>query len=292
MFTCGPAFFAAAAGGGGGSGHRYWRLVVHSTTGGNNMDVSEIELRSSIGGADQTGSGTASSATGTAANAVDGNLGTVWSSSGGGGYPLYWTYDFGAGNEKDIVEIALAGNQSSMPVKFDLQWSDDNSSWTTLYEIAGETSWTTNAFRAFSASTDPDLYRYWRLYVTATNGHAYVSQQTIQMRESVGGSDIAAGNGNAIGNDNLFTLEPYRAFDSNNGTVWATNSLPGYCGKDFGASNTGWRTVVEWVLRADVATQAPKTFKLQKSHDATTWTDVITPADQTGWSVGEERTFS
>jgi hypothetical protein len=295
MFTCGPAFFAAAAGGGGGSGHRYWRIKFHTTndTGGGTMQVGEVELHTSIGGADVTGSGTASASynNGTAGDAFDNNTSSHWDVASGN-YPATLVYDFGAGNEKDIVEFAIyASDGPSAPRKFDLEWSDDNSAWTTLFEIAGETGWSSATTRTWSASTDPDLYRYWRMYVTANNGNAYVSLQSFEMRESISGADITD-SANAIGNDAQFTLEPSRAFDRNTTTVWATNVFPGYVGQDFGASNAGWKTIVEWVLRADLAAQAPKTFKLQKSHDASSWTDVISPADQTGWSVGEERTFS
>lgn len=161
-----------AAPGGGGSAHRYWRLLV-STNEVNSFEVTsstlaiaEIELRETISGSDVTGSGTASadSTSGgtTAADAFDNNTATKWS-SGTAGYPHWIKYDFGSGNDKSIVEVALT-SPSSTPTQcardFDVQWSDDDSAWTTAFSVYGEDQWTATETRVFSARTVPALATY------------------------------------------------------------------------------------------------------------------------------------
>ena len=59
------------------------------------------------------------------------------------GFRQWWAYDYGAGNAKAIVEVTIqARNDSSYnqaPEVFALQWSDDNSNWTTAASFA--TTW-------------------------------------------------------------------------------------------------------------------------------------------------------
>lgn len=128
--------------------HRYWRLFflnpVSSSAGCN---VSEVEMRESIGGADACTGGTAISsgdASGTyaASKAFDNDTstGNGWSSAGSTG-PNHWIgYDFGSGVTKDIAEIVVSAPAAydsnitslKMPYAFALQWSDDNVTWSTV----------------------------------------------------------------------------------------------------------------------------------------------------------------
>ncbi len=117
--------------------HRYWRLNISAVDGGAFIDFSEIELRGSVGGPDLTGSGTVSvysewpGQEGT--KSVDDNTSTFW-----GSYPAnppgWWAYDFGAGNDQDIVQLYITPRASypqDGPAAFDLQFSDNGSDWTT-----------------------------------------------------------------------------------------------------------------------------------------------------------------
>lgn len=118
--------------------HRYWRINNLTTPPGGYTTVAEIELRASKGGADETGSGTASASSSysgmPASNAVDNNTGTAWTSADNTG-PEWWKYDFGSGSDKDIVEVAmtpLSGYHTRTPHNFNLEYSDDDSDWTIL----------------------------------------------------------------------------------------------------------------------------------------------------------------
>ena len=135
--------------------HRYWRLVCRASGAGQTVvGLGELEMRTSIGGANVATGGTASasstySAAHAAGKAFDGltndtGTGNAWATTGApnvGGAGLgsfgWLQYDFGAGNEQDIVEIVIhcpgSGGMSlnSMVTAWMFQWSDDGSSWTT-----------------------------------------------------------------------------------------------------------------------------------------------------------------
>lgn len=129
----------------GGGAHRYWRMLISAGGGSPSYPgFSEIELRSSAGGADLTGSGTAAaSATEsgrTPAMAVDDNATTFWAT-----YPaqppVWWSYDFGVGVAHAIVELHITPRNDAYyndgPTTFSWQYSDDGSNWTTQATVAG-----------------------------------------------------------------------------------------------------------------------------------------------------------
>lgn len=131
--------------------HRYWRLLVTAVTSGAQVAIGEVVLATTPGGGQAATGGAASassvSTTNTANKAFNGTLSAsdYWLSASGGyssggadGYRqgVEWVqYDFGAGNEKDIVELRLyypaAGSVSLTlsPVQFSLYYSDDGKAW-------------------------------------------------------------------------------------------------------------------------------------------------------------------
>lgn len=135
---------AAAAG-----AHRYWRILVNAIQSGAYVSIVEMEMRESIGGADATGSGTAAASStytaegATAAKAFD-NVTTYpgWTNNADGA-GCWLSYDFGLGVTKQIVEVTIRvrndGFYAQAPTAFSIQWSDDNSSWTTSWSASGLT---------------------------------------------------------------------------------------------------------------------------------------------------------
>lgn len=141
--------------------HRYWRIRIRVTGGGANGGIGELQMRTSIGGANVVSGGTASastifSASYTAAKAFDGlttdtGVGNAWAAlamgggAGQGSYP-WLMYDFGAGNAKDIAEIVIFAPGASglganeLPTQFDWQYSDDNVTWVTQRAITVDTA--------------------------------------------------------------------------------------------------------------------------------------------------------
>lgn len=65
-------------------------------------------------------------------------------------FPQWWKYDFGhAGHTgsptADVKQILIRGSHnvpSGSPKDFQLQWSDNNSTWTTVLTVTGQTGWT------------------------------------------------------------------------------------------------------------------------------------------------------
>jgi hypothetical protein len=135
--------------------HRYWRMNI-TATGTGASGIAELEFRDAVGGADKTGSGTASAQTAypgwPASQAFDNNTGTGWASNDSP-VPQWIGYDFGSGNAYNIVEVYILprqdGNHNQAPTAFDWQYSDDGSSWTTAVTKSGIT-WPTNAAQVFT----------------------------------------------------------------------------------------------------------------------------------------------
>ena len=136
------------------SAHRYWRFWFPTVGYAGVCAITELEMRTTAGGANVAvgGSGVASSynALHPPSDAFDGSTlaNNGWLSDASS-EPQWLQYDFGAGNEKDIVEIVVksaasgSGELNSLsyfPVQFLVQFSDDYTHWTTQRAI-GRLSW-------------------------------------------------------------------------------------------------------------------------------------------------------
>jgi hypothetical protein len=120
--------------------HRYWRIYQYTAPAYGYSVMDEVELRASKGGADETGSGTATASSTlygsgyNPPNLVDNNLGTFWH-SGVNYAPHWWKYDFGEGEAKDIVEIYIDPHDANQaPIYFSLDYSDDDSVWVVSFK--------------------------------------------------------------------------------------------------------------------------------------------------------------
>jgi hypothetical protein len=108
-------------------------------------------------------------------NAFNGDISTTYWESDVGGPPYWLKIDFGTDKTIERWEVY---NQSSTGQKnraYELQWSTDNSSWTTIDSITGNTATHTDRFLASGGATA----QYWRLYITqvgTVSGNAYVNQ--------------------------------------------------------------------------------------------------------------------
>jgi hypothetical protein len=136
--------------------HRYWRLIASAVNGGtNNMVCAEMELRATPGGADQASGGTALSSGITggspASNAFDNNATTNWVSNTAL-QPWWLGYDFGSAvSVQQVAWQARSTRFDFCPITFNVQYSDDSSSWTTQW--SGTWTWSSNG--QINISTDP-----------------------------------------------------------------------------------------------------------------------------------------
>jgi hypothetical protein len=136
---------------------RYWRMLATAVDGGSSIDLAEIEMRTALGGVDQTGSGTANNGNSantsgnTPANAVDNNSTTKWQTNSIAGW---WYYDFGSGVTKDIQEVAITASAvpTNSPKTFLIQRSDDAVRWATGMSLTGITGWVSGQTRYFAST--------------------------------------------------------------------------------------------------------------------------------------------
>jgi F5/8 type C domain len=279
--------------------HRYWRLYCTAGNGEPNLSLAEIQLRASLGGADETGSGTASSSGGTAANGFDNNNTTLVTTTSGA-YPHWIAYDFGAGNEKDIVEIAINTRTQIRysPTDFQLQWSDDNSAWTTLFTIEGYGQWPTGqaTFLAFNADrryTNGAANQVWRVKTTAVDGGSVFGICELMLYDSsgtnqcTGGTAFSSTQGEGGGPNPSAFDGIVTGGDTNRWSSFAvTNEWIGY--KFAGAKSI---ITVGIVNRLTLQNQSPKDFTVQY-WDGSAWQTAMTLTGITGWTSGQTRYFN
>jgi hypothetical protein len=151
--------------------YRYWRIGFGSYNGAAYVSVNELELRESVGGADATGSGTASTKY-TVVNpyvpsyAFDNNNAAantcVFSNSTNFYAPVFIDYDFGSGVTKDIVEVGyyvptLGTGFASLtycPNGISLWYSDDGIDYTLKWALGANDMPTWAATTAYSFTAD------------------------------------------------------------------------------------------------------------------------------------------
>lgn len=149
---------------------RYWRLLITDNNGDlSYVTVADLELRATVGGADQTDASgigmtyTASSEVNSSNKvglAFDDAAGSKWASLGrptvGSPQWLKVNFDISAPFDTQVYvrEISIVGcitGQTAMaPKDFALQRSDDDSSWTTVLTVTGQTGWTAGERRNFA----------------------------------------------------------------------------------------------------------------------------------------------
>lgn len=138
------------------AGFRYWRIRVDTTSlPVNSTNIAEMEWRLTPSGADQTspGGGSITSSgtlSGSPANVVDNDPSNPWHSAFSVN-PALWRYDFGS--NKDITEVTITAHPSNpaySPTDFDIQYSSDDSSFTTSWSVSGSTGWSAGETRTFT----------------------------------------------------------------------------------------------------------------------------------------------
>jgi hypothetical protein len=140
---------------------RYWRVVVHETVGtnSNTRSLRKLNLRTTVGGANVATIAANFTidnlASGTAANLIAGSADVVTSNIGG---LRSWKiqYDFGSPTIVREVEMQSTTSTTLSPRAFIIQWSNDNETWTTMFEATG-LSWTSSEVKLFAF---PDTYRF------------------------------------------------------------------------------------------------------------------------------------
>jgi len=308
-----------AASGPTASPHRYWRVVFGSNSDGNLESAgvvafAEMEMRETTGGADVTGSGTASASssfTGFSAAGAFANDGTTteWASSGAVAAGHQWIkYDFGAGVTKAIVEIGIqprvAAFYTQGPGQFKIQSSDDDSTWADEWWVvypggSNGHGYVDGSFKSFTKpvvdqSPSANRHLYWRISITGSNGGSFVGARNIEMRVVSGSIDETEG-GTATSRSNFSGLPPSQAFDGCFGdaaqTEWASNNVgfPEWIQYQFPRAVE--ITELKYQCRGIGNGQAPSGFDFQYSDNGSSWTTAKSVSSLT-WTGAEIKTWT
>jgi len=134
-----------------------WRILCIDGQNTSFFGIAEIQMRSSIGGADQSTTGQTIFGTERlnfeATLAFDDSPSTEWSADRTEPADTLWLgQDFGSST--DIVEVVLTarndGFENQCPQQFDVQSSPDGVTWTTVWSVTGEPAWASGETRVFT----------------------------------------------------------------------------------------------------------------------------------------------
>lgn len=277
--------------------HRYWRVKCTATQGF--YGFSEVQMRSTVGGEDIGPSGTAISSSNYGggfipAYAFNGSNQNFWAASGGTGQ---WVgVDFGTA--QSVAEIAFNNlNIGNNPGAWDVDYSDDNVTWTTAWSgVLGSDSAT--KFWVSSPGSTSVSYPFstvkYRFYATATPSGGYTSFAEARLLNTAGYPMFPA---QISQSSNFGGYGGVNAFDFNTSTNWISSS----------PSNNEWisfdstrETVISagsfYGIASSVGgegSRAPTSFNVESSIDNGASWQLVTAFTSIGaWTDGQTRTLS
>lgn len=220
--------------------HRYWRIEITANNGDSTGHaIAECRFYDQTDTLVSMSGATYSSSSNYGANytpdkAFDGSVtGFVWLSNGVSG--TQWIeVDFGSGNEKDIRWMELISERNLPnrgPRSFSLRYSDDGSTWTTLWDNSGDL---VSGWR--NSTGDTPFYRFglapaktiWRIRTDETflTSRTNVALAELEMALTASGSDVTAAGQPSYSTTTFSTNNTAALFDGNTGNFWASNSNP------------------------------------------------------------------
>jgi hypothetical protein len=201
-----------------------------------------------------------------AADAVDGNTGTRWSS--GFSDPQWLEVDLG---QTTSICKAVLDWEAAYATAFQIQVSNDGSTWTTVYS----TTTGTGGNQTLSVSGSG---RYIRMYGTArATQYGYSLWEFEVFATGTANALLSQGQPTTASSVESASFPASNATDGNTGTRWSSGfSDPQWLEVDLGATHTVDQVVLDW--EAAYATA----FQIQVSNDGSTWTTVYSTTTGTG----------
>lgn len=140
------------------SAHSYWRINVSANNGDTSfLAIAEMEMRASVGGADQCtgGSASASASDGTSppSNAFDNDATTRWSTPSGT-LTGWLAYQFAS--PVSVLEYTIQAHPTTparSPKNWAIEYSDNGVDWVSLISIENQAGWTGGEIRTFAISS-------------------------------------------------------------------------------------------------------------------------------------------
>ncbi|MBP0457192.1 discoidin domain-containing protein [Streptomyces montanisoli] len=214
-----------------------------------------------------------------AANAVDGDTGTRWSSAAAD--PQWLQVDLGA---EDTVSQVVLNWEAAYAKAYKIQLSDDGTTWTDAYSTSVGKGGTETVAVSGSA-------RYVRMYGTQrATGYGY-SLWEFQVYGTAGtGGTGGGGGGSTCGTGDAAKSRPATASSQENGGTPASAAVDGDTGTRWSsaAADPQWlqvdlgsaQSVCQVVLNWEAA--YAKAYKIQLSTDGTNWTDAYSTTSGKG----------
>lgn len=134
--------------------HKYWRLVCHASTASDGLNIYEMEMRATVGGADQCSGGTASDSyhysTSDASKAFNNSNSDAWQVETPASHPdVYIQYAFAS--PVVVKELAILRVNAGLPSWFTFYASDDDVTYTPVLSVANaQYTVALNSFQAFA----------------------------------------------------------------------------------------------------------------------------------------------
>jgi len=135
----------------------YWRVHIRSWNNSTTRRIAEIQMRATVGGANQCTGGTASSSSGTAAYAFDNNADTICEFSSSDQWIQY-----AFPSPVSVAELAMQASSSSSdygPSYFNLEASNDGVTFETIAVFRAVGSWISGAWRTFGVVTEVGILK-------------------------------------------------------------------------------------------------------------------------------------
>lgn len=132
---------------------RYWRMICTETqtTSATTRGIQQLHFRTTVSGANvaTTAANFTISDLGTGSAALLISTGLVRSNNIGSNRAWWVTYDFGSATTVREMVMKADSTVGNTPRSFCIQWSNDNETWTTMYE-ANSIAWTASEVKTFT----------------------------------------------------------------------------------------------------------------------------------------------
>lgn len=161
--------------------------------------------------------------------------------------------------------------------------------------------WGTSNFQVILPILDDEPeqwgHRYWRVVAMGYSSNVALISQMF-MRETTGGSDVAAGNTVTTTGTWTTASNIFDGSTSSFGYCTPTRASPCSVGIDFGSDPANWREIMEITLRNRASgnsgelAQGVTNFLVQSSDDASAWTDEWWTVDSDWVSANTVRTYT
>jgi hypothetical protein len=205
-------------------------------------------------------------------DATDGNTGTRWSSAFSD--PQWLEVDLGATATLSSVTLEW---ETAYATAFQIQTSNDNATWTTIYSTTTGTGGTQNLTVSGSG-------RYVRMYGTARATQYGYSLWEFQVYGTIGSSGSTCGTTDAALNqpttassEQSESFPAQDATDGNTGTRWSSAfSDPQWLEVDLGSTQSICGVSLDWENAYATG------FQIQTSNDNATWTTIYSTTTGTG----------